>query len=67
MRSEIWFVQYENDKDLNFTHRLSPTLPFPLNRTCCVCMCVCICTSVFGLGRAAELSQVTHTQEGSEQ
>ena len=39
----IWFVHYENDKDLNFTHRLSPTPPLPLNRTCCVCMCVCVC------------------------
>ena len=42
----IWFVHYENDKDLNFTHRLSPTPPLPLNRTCCVCMCVCVCVHV---------------------
>lgn len=33
----------------------------------CVCVYLRICTSVSGLGQAAELSQVTHTQEGSEQ
>lgn len=52
MWNGLQFVMFGNNTNLNFTHRLCPALPFPLNRTCCVCVCICAYVQVcLGLAR----------------